>query len=82
MRASMLPWNYLSAGCAFCAAIAWLVSATCRIPDVPTYQFTGVSNAGVPAVVRAVRLQSRWSAIAAGLAAFAAVFQGLEAIFR
>jgi hypothetical protein len=74
--------NFLSAGCAFSAAVAWFISARFRIPDVPTQQFMGVSNAGVPAVVRAVRLQSRWSAIAAVLAAFAAVFQGLEAIFR
>lgn len=78
----MLYWNYFSAGCAFFAAIAWLISATCRIPDVPTQQFTGVSNAGVPAVIRAIRRQSWWSAIAAVLAALAALFQGIDAIYR
>jgi hypothetical protein len=69
----MLEWA--AAGFAFLAAIAWIISAVQKLPDLPTKQFTGASNVGVPELVRKLRWQSTWSAIAAIAAALAAVAQ-------
>jgi hypothetical protein len=74
------PWGYISAGFAFLAAIAWFASAVQRLPTVTTKQFTGVSNAGIPELVRKLRIQSGWSAAAAVLAAGAAMAQGASSV--
>ena len=69
-------FNWVSAGLALLAAIAWIISAFVKIPkSPPSEQFMRVSNAGVPELMRKLRLQSCWSATAAVLAALAAVAQ-------
>jgi hypothetical protein len=74
MTKHSLEW--ISAGFAFVAAIAWILSALQRLPDVPTKDFMGTSNVGIPALVRKLRIQSTWSALAAIAAALAAIAQG------
>lgn len=74
-------WNWISAGFALAAAIAWIISAVQKLPDVPTQQFHGVSNAGVPHLIKKLRIQSAWSAGAAILAAAAAITQACGLLF-
>jgi hypothetical protein len=74
------PLGYMTALFAFLAAIAWLVSSIQRLPMPPTTPFMGVSNAGIPELVRKLRIQSRWSAAAAIAAAVAATLQGADSI--
>ncbi len=74
MTKSVLDWA--SVVLAMLAAILAGKSAYYKIPDVPTKQYTGVSNVGVPGLVRAVRNQGWWTtlaAISAGLAALGGI---------
>jgi hypothetical protein len=75
----MLPLGYLSAVSALLAAIACVVSARQRPPTVPTKQFLSVSNAGIPELIRKLRIQSNWSLCGAILAIVAAIMAVLQA---
>jgi hypothetical protein len=73
-------FNWISAGLALLAAIAWIISAFVKIPEPSTGQFMTVSNEGMSELARKLRLQSGWSATAAFLAALAAIAQVLAII--
>lgn len=74
MTKHALEW--ISAGLAFVAAIAWIISARQSLPDVSTKPHLGASNVGIPLLVDKLRMQSKWSAYAAVAAALAAIAQG------
>ncbi|WP_024278621.1 hypothetical protein [Xanthobacter sp. 126] len=59
--------------CSVTAAVCGLLGAFWHIPDVPTKMFMGVGNAGVPAVIKAIRMQSRFAALAALFAGAGAI---------
>ena len=67
--------SYSSAVVGLLAALVWLIAAFVRLRNVPTQQFTGVSNAGVNYLIKKLRCQGYLNAAAAVLTAIAVGLQ-------
>jgi hypothetical protein len=74
----MIPFTYISVTLYFLSAIAWYISSRQPLIVPPIKDFIGVSNVGIPELVRRLNNQSKWNVRAAFLAAIAVLLQGLS----